>query len=50
MSPTQSNRQRGPVVRTSGEDLTGKEGFLVEQYSNSGVPSLRLPSASISGN
>lgn len=45
MFPLQSNTKRGPIVVVAGDDLTGKEGYLVKLGSNSGVPSAYLPAA-----
>lgn len=45
MSPKQSNTQEGIVSIQSGEDLTGKEAFLVALGSSGGVAVASLPTA-----
>lgn len=45
MSPTMSNTQQGQFSVNSGEDLTGKEGYLVELATSSGKTTATLPNA-----
>jgi len=45
MFALQSNTKRGPIVVVAGDDLTGKEGYLVKIGNNAGVPSAYLPAA-----
>jgi hypothetical protein len=45
MNPTQSNTQRGRIVRIAGADLTSKEGYLCRLTNNGGVPAVNLPAA-----
>jgi len=40
-----SNTQQGPFSVNSGEDLTGKEGYLVELATTSGVTTASLPNS-----
>ena len=41
----QSDVKRGDSVALAGEDLTGKEGYLVYLTHDTGVPEVKLPSA-----
>jgi len=45
MFAIQSNTKRGLIVVAAGDDLTGKEGYLVKLGNNAGVPSAYLPTA-----
>ena len=45
MYAIQSNTKRGPLVVAAGDDLTGKEGYLVKLGNNAGVVSAYLPTA-----
>jgi hypothetical protein len=45
MNPTQSNCQQGKIVRTSGADLTGKEGYLCLLAAVAGALVVLLPAA-----
>ena len=45
MNNTQTNVQRGPVVRPASETLTDLEGRLVLIVNDSGAPKLALPNA-----
>jgi hypothetical protein len=42
---TQTNTKTGPIVLTSAEDLTGKEGRLVQIVNSSNVAEFALPDA-----
>ena len=45
MYAIQSNTKRGLLVVAAGDDLTGKEGYLVKMGNNGGVASAYLPAA-----
>jgi hypothetical protein len=42
---TQSNTRAGSIPVLAGEDLTGKEGYLVRMTHDTGVPEVKLPAA-----
>lgn len=42
---SQTNTQEGKVVFTAKDDLTGKEGYLVELIDDSNVPKFQLPNS-----
>lgn len=42
---TQNNTRSGATVFLAGEDLTGKEGYLVKLTHDTGVPEVKLPAA-----
>lgn len=42
---SQTNTQAGEIVRTAGEDLTDKEGYLAILADDAGTPVAELPSA-----
>lgn len=45
MNQTQSNTKEGAIVLLAGDDLTGKEGYIVQVLNASGTPKVYLPDA-----
>jgi hypothetical protein len=45
MYPIQSNTKRGPIVVAAGDDLSGKEGYLVKLGNDGGTAKAYLPTA-----
>ena len=42
---TQTNVQQGAIVVVAGEDLSSKEGYLVELYNDAGTAKARVPTS-----